>query len=513
MEGISETQEREIEKFTRACTLFLDRLCIGDLRSYGRDLGVARPTVMKKEELTEAIIGILTGRLLPIDISTQGAPVKNDYVDTRIPEKMEMLRKSFMPNLLAQLELRYRMERAQENKPIFFLHSPIGETVEDLFQKKPSTEWEISPYEIYRGQVELVDGEYYIFPLSGNGEQIVSLSEELLRMKKLREGDIVSYRAFKNRALGGCATEILTVNSYFTDTPPMRPNFDECISFCSTERLQAYKTKKYASTACKFVDWLLPLCMGQRGALIAPPKTGKSTFLRELSQGIGYLNEELTTYVLLINQPMDVVYAYSEYIPKGNLFYTVYEESAERHVFMAEFLLKRVKRMVENGENVFVCVDSLSELAKAYNETEDSAGGQTLPCGLEEKTLSYIKKYFNCAKYLLRGGSLTMLAALNSKTGDPIDDLLVEELVEIANYKINLSDSLAKERVYPAIRYAECNAEQIEKVRSKSEQALDILLREELINKIGDEGLLSALSEASSKREFVKALEEAYYQK
>ncbi len=513
METRDETKEKEIEKFSKACTLFLDRLCISDLRSYGRDLGVARPTVMKKEELTEAIIGILTGQLLPVDISNQGAPVKNDYVDTRIPEKMEMLRRSFMPNLYEQLELRYRMERVQENKPVFFLHAPGEDDYVGIFREKPSTDWEINPYEIYRGQVERLDGEYYIFPLDGNGEQIVSLSLELVQMKKLREGDIVSYRAFQNRALGGCATEILTVNAYFTEKPPMRPNFDECISFCSTERIHAYRAKKFNETANKLVDWLFPICMGQRGCVIAPPKAGKSTFLRQIAQAVGGGNEGLTTYVLLINQPMDVIYAYSECIPKDNLFYTVYDEEPERHVFTAEFVLKRIKRMVENGENVCLFVDSLTELARAYNETETSSGGQTLPCGLEEKTVSYAKNYFSTAKYLMRGGSLTMLSSISAATGDPADELLVKELLSIANYQIFLTDNLAKRRIYPAVDYLRCGAEQIEKVRSKSEQALDSLLREELIEKIGNEGLIEVLKDANTRRDFVKALEQVYYAK
>ncbi len=513
MEAKDETQEKEIERFAKACTLFLDRLCISDLRSYGRDLGVARPTVMKKEELTAAIIGILTGQLLPIDISTQGAPVKNDYVDTRIPEKMEMLRKSFMPNLLQQLEMRYRMERAQETKPVFFLRSPGQDDYEELFRVKPSTHWDIHPYEIYRGQVDSVDGEYYIFPLSGNGEQIVSLSRELLQMKKLREGDIVSYRAFQNRALGGCATEILTVNSYFTDVPPTRPNFDECISFCSTERIQVYKPKKYAASIGKFIDWLLPICMGQRALVVAPPKAGKSSLLREVAQAVGAINEEITTYVLLINQPMDVVYAYSERIPKENLFYTVYGEEPDRHVFMAEFLLKRIKRMVESGKNVFLVVDSLSELARAYNDTEASLGGETFPCGLEEKTLSYIKNYFSAAKYLMRGGALTMLSACGVETGDPVEELLTKELSALANYQITLTDRLAKQRIYPAVDYRQSNAEKMEKLRTKGEQALDTLLREELLEKIGDEGLIAALTNAENKRAFVRILEDAYYKK
>ncbi len=513
MEERNETHEKEIEKFTKACTLFLDRLCISDLRSYGRDLGVARPTVMKKEELTEAIIGILTGRLLPIDISKQGAPVKNDYVDTRIPEKMEMLRQSFMPTLYQQLELRYRMERAQENKPVFFLHAPGEDDYVEIFRKKPSTDWAINPYEIYRGQVEYLDGEYYIFPLNGSDEQIVSLSLELVRMKKLREGDIVSYRAFQNRALGGCATEILTVNNYFTATPPMRPNFDECISFCSTERIHAYKAKKFCKEANKLVEWLLPMCMGQRGCVVAPPKAGKSTFLRQIAQAVGGSNEGITTYVLLINQPMDVIYAYSECVPKDYLFYTVQDEEPERHVFAAEFLLKRIKRMVENGENVFLVVDSLTELARAYNDTECSAGGQTLPCGLEEKTVAYIRNYFSTAKYLMRGGSVTMLSSISAATGDPADDFLVKELSSLANYQIALTDKLAKGRIYPAVDYLNCRVDKMDKVRTKSEQALDILLRKELIEKIGNEGLVDALKEGNTRRDFVKALEQAYYAK
>ncbi len=474
-------------------------------------MGVARPTVMKKEELTEAIIGILTGRLLPIEVSNQGAPVKNDYVDTRIPEKMQMLRQSFMPRLLAQLEMRYRMERAQENKPIFFLHSPNYERELDIPTQKPSTDWEINPYEIYRGQVVLLGGDYYVFPLNGAWENIVTLSFELATMKKLREGDILSYRAFKNRALGGCVTEILTINSYLSATPPMRPNFDECLSFCSSERLHAYKPKKFAETSLKFIDWLQPICMGQRAYVAAPPKTGKSTLLCEVARAIGGLNEGVTSFALLLNQPMDVLCYYGERLPRENIVYTVYGEEDYQHLFAAKFLLNRAKRMVENGENVFLIVDSLSTLARAFNDSEESVGGETLPCGLEEKTLDYVKEYFSTAKYLLRGGSLTMLAAVDKDTGDPVDDLLVKELGALANYRITLTDALAKERIYPAIDFANSGAEKLEKIRSKGEQALDTLLKGVLLEKLGNEGIVESLSRTGTKREFVKSMEEAYY--
>ncbi len=509
MIDITEVKAREIEKFTKACTLFLDRLCIGDLRSYGRDLGVARPTVMKKEELTAAIIGILTGKLLPIEVSNQGAPVKNDYVDTRIPEKMQALRQSFMPTLLSQLEMRYRMERAQENKPIFYLRSPSAEEVEKNSYEKPSTNWEINPYEIYRGQVVFVHGDYYVYPLNGIGERVVFLPLELFKMKKLREGDVLSFRAFKNRALGACVTEILTVNSYFSAIPTHRPNFDESVSFCSTEPLRAYKTKKFTSTISKYIDWLQPVCMGQRAIVSAPPKSGKSTLLCEAASSIGGLNENVTTFALLINQPMDVVYAYAKKIPKENLFYTVCGEDPYQHLFMANFALNRAKRMAEGGENVFLAVDSLSELARVYNDVEESAG-ELLPCGLEQKTLAYVREFFSAAKYLLRGGSLTVLAAIDKDTGDPVDDLLKKELCALANYQISLTDRLVRERIYPAIDYAKSNADKLDKVRSKGEQALDTLIRRELLAKIGDEGIIAALQAAASKRDFVKAMEEAY---
>ncbi len=515
MDDFETTRKLEIERFTRACVLFLDQLCIGDLRAYGRDLGVARPTVMSKEELTDAIIGILTGRLLPVEISRQGAPVKNDYVDKRIPEKIEALRRSFMPGVFEQMEQRYRMEQAEKNKPVFFLRSPEGEeedAMDALLRKKPDTKWDISPFEIYRGQVEFVDGDYYIYPLSGSDEHVVSVSVELIKGKQVREGDVVSYRAFRNSILGGCATEILTVNSSFAATLPVRVNFDESIGFCSTERLQVYKGKRFDTSASKFIDWLQPICMGQRGCIIAPPKTGKSTFLCDVAAAMQGLHEGMTTFVLLINQPMEVVYAYSSYVPEENLFFTTYGEDAERHIFAAEFVLKRMKRMAENGENVFLVVDSLSELARAFNETDASVGGEMLACGLEQKTLEYVKGYFDTAKYLVRGGSITMLASINAETGDPVDDLLAKELCTIANYKITLADGLAKKRIYPAIDYRACEVERLEKVLTKSELALATLLKKGLIEKIGDEGLITILQDSNSRREFVKKMEEAYYE-
>ncbi len=514
MDEITSTQEKEIDKFTRACTLYLGGLCIGDLRSYGRDLGVARPTVMKKEELTAAIIGILTGRLMPIEISNQGAPVKNDYVDTRIPEKIETLKRTFMPTVCEQMEIRYRMERAQENKPVFFLRDVNGEEIIEEVLQKPSTDCLVNPFEIYRGQVEIVNGEYYIYPLNCDMERgVVSVTAELALSKRLRAGDVVSYRAYMNRVLGGTATEILTVNSSLSALPPQLARFEDCVSFCSSERISVYKANKYDAASVKFIDWLLPVCMGQRACVVAPPKSGKSLLLQEVARAVKGLNEEIKTYALLINQSMDVIYTYSRFISKENLVYTTCEEGSDRHVFVAEFLLRRLKRMAENGENVFLVVDSLSELARAFNETEASLGGTRFSCGLEEGTIAYIKRYFNSAKYLVRGGSITMLAAINAQTGDPVDELLSKELCAISNYQITLTDRLVKKRIFPALEYVGCNAEKIEKVRSKAEQAFDELLRKEICDKIGDEGIVAALEIATSRRHFLKIMQEIYYDK
>ena len=134
-------------------------------------------------------------------------------------------------------------------------------------------------------------------------------------------------------------------------------------------------------------------------------------------------------------------------LPTEQFLYTTYEDAPERQVFVADFLLQRAKSLADSGHDVLVLVDSFNALAHAYNDTDASVGGRTFACGIESKTIHYLKKYFGCARCLEKGGSITMIGALSEGTGNAADDLISAELSAVENLHIQLSDELAVKHI------------------------------------------------------------------
>ncbi len=492
----------KMKQFRNACKLYLTSLSIGALRSYGRSIGVARPTDKKKEDLIEAIIGVFTGELLPIPISKHGAPVKNDRVDERIPLRMEALKAEFFTNdvMIEVPEFDFQKE-----------YAAMMENQKPLRLNDPKVEEEKTSKAVLRGQVCCVEGSYFLLPLDCDEEaERVFLPTETVSLRGIREGDILSYYARKNSTDGTLIVDnVITMNDLWADEPPVRPHFDDCLGATPNVRIRLYSKDKYVGTSLKFIDWLMPVVKGQRGCIISSPKAGKTHLLLEIAKAANALNGSLETFVLLVDQSPETVGQFRRFIGEKQLFYTTYMDDPERQVFVADFLLQRAKRMAESGKDVLILLDSLTALAHAFNDTEASMGGKTLSCGLEIKTVRYIKKYFGAAKCLEKGGSLTILGTVTTDTGNPFDDVVAAEFSSQANYEIRLDNGFAMRRIYPAIDFVATRAKGSEVYKEEWEEEFDFFLRNEALAKLGGEKLLSLLSQAKSYDELIKLTETA----
>ncbi len=478
---------------------FLSSLGLGDLRNYGRALGVARPTTKNKGDLIETILGILTGELEPIAISSKGAPVKNARVEEEITQKMSELKAKYFTNgIMIDIPAPdYNFQ--EEYRNLIRNTSPlrVADPIED-------TRGRVSKI-VSWGQVEGKDGEYYALPLDCNIEEEWSiLPSEFMEKKGLREGDIITYYK-RVTPQGKCFVDsVITVNDLWTETPPKRPQFEETAVRPLQEKIRLYKGNGKGEALLKYIEWLLPLGKGQRGCLISPPKAGKTKMLLQIASGAQKCNDGLEVYALLVEQSPEAIREFQLLLPKERLFFTSYEDDVERQVFMANFLMKRLKRRVEKGKDVLLLIDSLSNLARAFNDTEESSGGKTLSCGLEIKTVRYIKKYFGAARALEGCGSLTLLCAVSAETGNPVDDLLSAELSAQANYQIQLDNQLARRRIYPALQINASGA--TEGVKTEKEETFDSYLRGEVLPTLGVENFLKILSESESYEELIKNL-------
>ncbi len=466
--------------FQDACRVYLNTHSIGNLRSYGRSVGVAQPTAKNKDILIEEIIAVLTGDLQPVAISRQGAPVKNSRVDERIPAKIKEIQQSFVASS-------YDFAAEYQNRPKAADLRVADEKGADC------------PTHSLTGQV---DGRF-VLPVNGKSEQgRAYIPAAMMEEYDLREGDILAYFA-KREEDGLVVREIVAVNG--VNGGGKRPRFDEIPVAQPTEKIRVCEGNN-APVSTKLIEWLAPIAKGQRGCVVSPPKVGKTRLLLQLAKSISRQNKEVEAYVLLVDKSPEEIGAFRLAFDENNLFYTTYEDDAERQVFLADFLIKRLKCKAATGKDVVLLVDSLTALAHAFNDTDESAGGKTLSCGLELKTLQYIKRFFASARNLEGAGSITVLAAVDDKTGNPMDEVLRSEISARANYEIVLSEELASRRVYPALDLLKINAKQTESFRSEKEEEFDAYLRSELLSKIPPEALLKLLEESDTYEQFIEKI-------
>lgn len=485
-----------IKEFKYECTAFLSTLGIVKLRPYARYIGVDSPTKEKKKEvLIEEILLVLTGEVEPT-WSNRGAPVKNNYVDPEIIETVEKLRSQYLNGSKDVYDFTKQYKEIKENPFVLRVEDP------DMQKEDGHTR------EIYRGQLTSINNVPFLLPLDCKDPptQLV-ISVEQIHLNDLRDGDVITCYAKKNKGIL-VASDILTINGLVNDRSK-RAHFDACDACFPTERIRLSDGQPTSITA-KYLQWLLPFGKGQRGCIISSPKNGKTTLLAEIAAATSSAQQDLTVLAVLIDQPPEIVGQFRKILKKDNFISTSYEDSPERKVFVAEFLLNRAKRFVERGLDVVLFIDSLTALAHAYNETKDSVGGKMLSCGLESKTLQFIKRYFGSARCLEKGGSLTILSTLSTATGDPVDDVLFAELSPLANFEIRLSDRLAIKRIFPAIELQDATVKQSRLLFTPQEESFDVWLRGEYLPLHGEEGLRSAMMQSKTYEEFADKLKKDF---
>ena len=192
-----------------------------------------------------------------------------------------------------------------------------------------------------------------------------------------------------------------------------------------------------------------PIGKGQRGQIVAQPKVGKTTLLKEIANSISENNPECELFVLLIDERPEEVTDMQRSI-KGQVIYSTFDELPEHHVKVAEMVIERAKRLVEQGKDVVILLDSITRLTRAYNLVIPSSG-RTLSGGIDPASLHKPKKFFGAARNIENGGSLTILATSLIETGSRMDDVIFEEFKGTGNMEVHLDRKLSEKRIFPAI--------------------------------------------------------------
>jgi transcription termination factor Rho len=231
--------------------------------------------------------------------------------------------------------------------------------------------------------------------------------------------------------------------------------FEDLIPYYPTERFLLETENKVAwdNMAMRVVDLLTPVGLGQRGLIVAPPRTGKTVLQQGIANAVAVNNPETHLIVLLIDERPEEVTDFRRQITSGEVIASTFDESPERHVHCAEIVIEKARRMVENGEDVIILLDSITRLARAYNALASNSG-KILSGGVEANALQKPKRFFGSARNIEGGGSLTIIGTALVETGSRMDEVIFEEFKGTGNMELHLDRALSDKRIFPAIEMA-----------------------------------------------------------
>lgn len=274
----------------------------------------------------------------------------------------------------------------------------------------------------------------------------IQVSPALIRRHGLRKGDVVEGTCERPRAL----TAIDRINGRDPRALLGRPHFRDLTPLHPRDRLRLETAQ--GGPAMRLVDLIAPVGKGQRGLIVAPPKTGKTVLLQQLAAAVATNHPECHLMVVLLDERPEEVTDMRRSV-RGEVFASTFDRPAKEHIALADLAVERAKRLVEQGRDVVLLLDSLTRLCRAHNNAA-GAGGRTLSGGVDAAALGGPKKLFGAARLAEEGGSLTILATALVETGSRADDYFFEELKGTGNMELRLDRTLADKRIFPAVDIA-----------------------------------------------------------
>ncbi len=310
-------------------------------------------------------------------------------------------------------------------------------------------------------------------------EQDVYVSPTQIRRFNLKTGDEIEgdSRPTQDEDKYSPLLFVRTINGDPLDVALKRRPFEKLTPIYPQEklRLENGQRDRYAA---RLLDLLAPIGKGQRGMIVAPPKAGKTTLLKQIAQSIAENYPEVYLIVLLIDERPEEVTDLKRSV-KGDVIYSTFDQTPENHTKVAEMVLERACRLVEQKKDVVVLLDSITRLARAYNLTVTPTG-RTLSGGLDPDALVKPKKFFGAARNIEEGGSLTILATALVETGSRMDDVIFEEFKGTGNMELKLDRSLQERRIFPAIDIQRSGTRREETLLTAREQEAVWLLRRDM---------------------------------
>ena len=366
------------------------------------------------------------------------------------------------------------------------------------------------------GLLEIVSEGGFGFLRSANylpGEEDVYVSPSQIRRFRLRTGDLVTgvkrLRGEKERY--SALLYVNTVNGVRA-AELRRANFEEMTPIFPSERIPLSEGAE-STLSLRVIDLIAPIGKGQRGLIVAPPKAGKTTLLKEIAKAVRRTRPEIHLIVLLIDERPEEVTDIKEYIadPEVEVIYSTFDREPEQHRRVAEMAIERARRITEQHRDVMILLDSITRLARAYNLTV-TPSGRTLSGGLDPASLYMPKRFFGAARNMREDGSLTILATALVETGSRMDDVIYEEFKGTGNMELMLDRRLAERRIFPAIDIARSGTRREELLLSPLAQSGVAKLRRLRGNGSGEqqtEQILELFSESADNETLLKRLRDS----
>ena len=320
------------------------------------------------------------------------------------------------------------------------------------------------------------------------GDDNVYVSPTFIKKFRLKQGDFIEGKKRKPNEKERYETLIYIDKINYQETSYIRSrvNFEDLTPTYPCERVRLERSQD--SLTMRIMDLITPIGKGQRGLIVSPPKAGKTTILKDIALSLLHSIKDAHLIILLIDERPEEVTDIKEAIHGKNveIVYSTFDEQPQHHKYVSEMTIEHAKRLVEAGKDVFILLDSITRLSRAYNLTESSSG-KTLSGGLDPNALYMPKRFFGAARNTKEKGSLTILATALVDTGSKMDDVIYEEFKGTGNMELILSRKLQEKRIFPAIDIVKSGTRKENLLLPPKEQAAVNIIRKNLANSVRDE--------------------------
>jgi transcription termination factor Rho len=381
----------------------------------------------------------------------------------------------------------------------------------DLIFKILQAQTEKKGYMFSEGILDIMDDGFGFLRTGGYlpGQNDIYISPSQIRRFNLSNGDLVSgqVRPPKEGERYYAILKIEAVNHEDPELSKERIDFDNLTPIFPEKIIKLENKSSELST--RIIDLFSPIGKGQRGLIVSPPKAGKTVLLEKIANAISANHPEIILIILLVDERPEEVTGMQRSV-KAEVVSSTFDQPTTNHIKVAEIVLERAKRLVEQKKDVVVLLDSITRLARAYNQTIPTSG-KTLSGGLDSSALYWPKKFFGAARNIEEGGSLTILATALVETGSRMDEVIFEEFKGTGNMELKLDRELSENRIFPAIDIRKSGTRKEELLLSKEELKKAWTLRRVLSSQpsLGATKLvLNKLKKTKTNKEFLDSIKD-----